>query len=282
MKTIVIVVVIFVLLSLWGFYFAIRPFRITSSVTPANFGIPFEEVSFRTEDNILIHGWFIPSKKPNAKTIILLHGYPADKSDILPINLSLHDHYNLLFFDFRYFGKSEGWYSTIGKDEVLDLLAAIQYLHSRKINEVGVWGFSLGGAVALMSAPNAPEIKAIIAQSSYARLDWLAYQYYPIPILGYVMGELMRFWGALFFQFDIKTISPAISAAKLNIPILLIYSKQDQLIPIKHGLLMQQMLRHNPNFKMIIVDQGQHGALIPNEDKIVKEFFEQYLVQIPK
>ena len=277
MKIIFIIVAIIILLSLWGFYFAIRPFRIISSITPKNFGIPYEQVSFRTKDNIVLRGWFIPSKKPHAKTIILLHGYPADKGDILSSQLFLQDTYNLFLFDFRYFGESEGHYSTIGKYEVFDLLAAIQYLQSRKIDKVGVWGFSLGGAVGLMTAPFAPEIKAIIAKSSYARLDWMAYSYYPIPLLRYVLGTLMRLWGGIFFQFDIKNISPALAAEKLTIPILLIYSKQDRVVPIHHGLLLQQALQHNPHFKMMIMEQGQHGQFIQDEEKIVREFFNRYL-----
>lgn len=84
------------------------------------------------------------------------------------------------------------------KNEILDLLAAIHYLQSRHIHEVGVWGFSLGGAAALMTAPLAP------AESSYARLDWMAYDFYRIPFLKYPLGELTRLWGLLFLHYDIK------------------------------------------------------------------------------
>ncbi|HLB41360.1 MAG TPA: alpha/beta fold hydrolase [Gammaproteobacteria bacterium] len=277
MKIILAIIAFFIMLSLWGFYLAIRPFRIVSSVTPKDFGVAYDNVSFRTQDNVLLRGWFIPSKQSTAKTIILLHGYPADKGDILPSRLFLHETYNLLLFDFRYFGESEGSYSTIGKYEVFDLLSAIKYLRSKKINEVGVWGLSLGGAVALMTAPQAPEIKVIVAQSSYARLDWIAYTHYRIPLLRYILGELLRFWTGIFFQFDIKKISPAIAVEKLTIPILLIYSKEDRMIPIEHGLLLQQALQHDPNLQVIMTDQGAHGEQIKNEEQIVRDFFKRYL-----
>ena len=262
-----------VFISLWGFYFAIRPIKITNPITPKNYGIQYESVSFRTKDGLLIRGWFIKNANSQAKTIILLHGYPADKGDILPSTLFLHKKYNLLYLDFRYLGESEGHYSTIGKNEVLDLLAAIQYLHSRNIQEVGVWGFSLGAAVALMTAPLTPAIKAIVADSSYARLDWMADDYYRIPLLRYPLAELTRLWGWIFLHFDIKNVSPAASVQQLHIPILIIHSKQDQVISFKHALLLEQSLRHNSRAKMMFVNSTMHGEHDENYEKMIMQFF---------
>ena len=171
--------------SLMGFYFAIRPYRIVSSLTPAAFKLPYENVTLYTKDKIKIRGWFIPNKNPSAKTIILLHGYPADKGNILPSRLFLHQNFNLLFIDFRYFGESAGNYSSIGIFEINDLKAAIDYLHSRGIDSVGVWGFSLGGSVAIMAAAKMPAIKAIVAESAYANLYQMAESYYRIPFVNY-------------------------------------------------------------------------------------------------
>ena len=265
------------MLSLWGFYLAIRPFRIVSHITPKDFGIPYENISFTTQDHILIRGWFLKSPNKNAKTIILLHGYPADKSNILPSRLFLYPQYNLLFFDFRYFGQSEGSYSTVGKDEVLDLLAAIDYLKSRGIYQVGVWGFSLGGAVAIMTAPLTSAIVAIIAESSYARLDWLSYEYYHIPLLRYPLGALTALWAKIFLHYDIKQISPANIAKNLTLPILILHSKKDHVISIDHGLLFKEALRHNQYAKIIFAEQGLHGEPIQNYERTVKDFFETYL-----
>lgn len=262
-----------ILLSLWGFYSAIRPFKITSPLTPAYFNIPYQNVSFRTKDNILIRGWFIKNKHPHAKTLILLHGYPADKSNILPSTIFLHHTYHLLYIDFRYLGESGGTFTTIGKNEILDLLAAIQYLHTQNIHEVGIWGFSLGGAVALMTAPFAPEIKAIVSDSSYARLDWLSYDYYRIPLLKYLLGELTRLWSLLFLHDDIKAVSPAIAATKLRIPILLIHSKDDEVVSFDHALLLQQASKENPLLKTYFIDQLAHGQHSENYQKILQQFF---------
>lgn len=262
-----------IMLSLIGFYLAIRPLKLVSTNTPKDMGLVYEKVAFRTEDNLLLRGWFVPAKNPNAKTIILLHGYPADKGNIFPVMAFLQNNYNLLLFDFRYLGESEGRYSTAGKKEVLDLLAAIHYLHSRGINEVGVWGFSMGGAVALMAAPKAPEIKAIVAESIYARLDWMAQEYYRLPLLKYLLAELTRFWGWLFLGYDLKTVTPVNSIEKLTIPMLLIYSKQDDVVASRHGELLEKAAEKNPKVSIIVVEDLSHGQLMQNHEKIITEFF---------
>lgn len=268
-----VVLFLFFAMSLWGFYTAIYPLKINSSITPAAYNLEYETVQFRTPDNIILQGWFIPAKKPNAKTIILLHGYGADKGNILPSRLFLNSDYNLFFFDFRYFGESGGDYSTAGADEIKDLRAAIDYLKSRGINEVGVWGLSMGGAVALMSAVQMKEIKAVVAESSYARLDLVADNYYQIPIIRYPLGWLMRMWGYLILGYDAKTVSPMDAVSKLTIPILLFHSRNDALIPISHAVLLQSVLRANPNAEVIIIEKVPHGGLDKDYQIKVREFF---------
>ncbi len=174
----------FLITSLAGFLQSIFPFKLLSQTRPGDVGLPYEDVSFQTSDGLTLVGWFIPhAERDQAKTLVLLHGYPADKGNILPFLAYLHERYNLFFFDFRGLGQSGGWISTAGAREVQDLFGAMEFLKGRGIQEVGVWGFSMGGAVALMAAPNAPEIKAIIAESPYARLDLMAQELFKILLL---------------------------------------------------------------------------------------------------
>jgi dipeptidyl aminopeptidase/acylaminoacyl peptidase len=273
------IVIYTILSSLLGFYWAIRPpYKIISTVTPDHFGLPFENVSFVTQDKVVIRGWFIPNRNPSAKTIILLHGYPADKGNIISSRYFLHNRYNLLFIDFRYFGQSGGSYSTLGKNEVLDVLAAIDYLKKRHLEEIGIWGLSLGGAVALMTAPNAPEIKAIVSEASYAQLDLMLYEYYPIPLFQYPLAALTRLWGKLFLGYDIHDVSPMKSAASLSIPILIIHSKSDKVIPIKHAFLLKNAIKSNKKAEWLILENNQHGELHFNEAKAVEAFFDKNLM----
>jgi len=269
--------VFLIFLSLSGFYSSIKPPKIVSNITPKNLGLEYEEVSFTASDGVRLAGWFIPSQREDAKTVVLLHGYPADKGDILPVLAFLSEKYNLFLFDFRYLGESGGKYSTAGAKERDDFLAAVRFLKSRGIDEVGVWGFSLGGAVALMTAADHPGIKAVISESSYARLDLMTRELYRIPLLNYPLAELTGLWAKLFLGINVRDISPARSAEKLNIPVFIIHSKNDNVIPFKNAILIQESLKNNPSAEFWFQENLVHGELGGEYQQRIENFFERNL-----
>jgi len=230
------IIFFFAFASFAAFLSYLRPSKFISDITPENLGLQYEEVSFQTSDNITLQGWFIPQQSSeqasnsteNAKTIIALHGWPADKGNILPFLSFLNQTYNLFLFDFRYLGQSKGRYSTVGAKETEDLKAALRYVRSRGIEEVGVWGFSMGGAVALMTAPNNPEIKAVVSEASYASLDRMASEAFRIPLLKYPLALTINLWTKIFFGISLYDVSPVQSARQLQIPVLLIHSTTDR------------------------------------------------------
>lgn len=277
MYVILFVVIFFLLFSLLGFYSAIRPPKIMTNGTPGDLGLEYEDVTLQTEDNVTLKGWFVPQlqNRSNAKTIIFMHGYPANKGNILPFVSFLSNEYNLLLFDFRFLGESGGSYSTAGARETQDLDAAIKYLKNRGIREFGVWGFSLGGAVALMSAPQQPGIKAIVSDSSFARLDLLAPQLYALPIIKYPLAWMTTLWGNMLIGLNAKDVAPATSARNLTIPVLVIHSRSDNVIPFKHALLIQEGLKDNPQAEFWFLDKLVHGQSSPEYQERVLRFFEK-------
>jgi len=248
-------------------------------ITPSDIGLTYEETTFNTEDGLTLSGWFIPSKKAEngAKTIVLLHGYPADKGDILPSLAFLNDRYNLFLFDFRYFGQSEGSYSTAGAKETDDLVEAIKYLESRGITEIGVFGFSMGGAVALMAASQTPEIKAVISEAGYARLDLMARELYRLPFLDYPLAWLTELWAKLFIGININKVAPIDAVKNIQVPILIIHSKDDEVIPFKNALLLQEALRGNSRAEFWFQENLTHGVFEETYKKRINDFFRNNL-----
>src|SRR4029077_21173945 len=127
-----------------------------------------------------------------------------------------------------------------GAKEVEDLLAAVQFLKSRGVNEVGVWGFSMGGAVVLMSIEKAPEIRAVISESSYSSLSEMTFELLRIPVINYPIAYLVGFWAKLFLGIDVSKASPADRIRNTKIPILLIHSSADAVIPFSQARRLQQ------------------------------------------
>ena len=183
--------------------------------------------------------------------------------------------YNLLLFDFRYLGESEGRYTGAGAKEKNDLLAAIDFLKNRGINEVGVWGFSLGGAVALMTALEAPQIKVIVSESSYQSLKPMAQELYPIPLLKQPLGAFTSLWAKLLLGVNLADISPAKSAQSLNIPILLIHSQNDATIPFENALSLKKALKNNQRAEFWFPQNLLHGQLGAEHQEKINDFFKK-------
>ena len=277
LRIVLIISALLILASVWLFYVSIRPPKIVSSITPRELNMSHERVSFTTADGLTLRGWFIPSAKKSAKTLILLHGYPADKGNILPALAFLHADFNLLLFDFRYLGESEGNYSTAGAKEVEDLLAAIRFLKRRGIEEVGVWGFSMGGAVGLMAIDKAPEIKAVVSESSYASLAEMALQLFRVPLLNYSMAYLIGFWANLFLGIDVSDVSPAENIRNTTLPILITHSSTDAVVPFSQAKTLQQALVNNPRAEFWFNEEFAHGQMGRDYQSRVRNFFQKNL-----
>lgn len=272
------------LFSFYGFWQATHPPKFHTLQTPKDLGWQFEEVTITTSDGIKLAAWFVPSEKKTDQVIILLHGYPADKANLLNWAEFLHEDFNLFFFDFRYFGKSEGGQTTIGSSEQKDLQAAIEYLRERGLVKIGAMGFSMGGAVAILTAanPSADGLKAVVSDSAFANLDLMGYEFYRnLFVLKYPLTWFTKMWTWILLGIDVNQISPERAAQNLKIPILLIHSKADQTIPFENALRIQRALQNNPKAEFLFVSEGSHGYLpqtiLEEYQKRVAEFFGENL-----
>ena len=113
-------VALIVLASLTFFYFLVSALiangmvmsnRVPVTGTPADLGLPYEDVSFNSrDDNVSIRGWYIPGD--NKGTIIVMHGGKQcrndDTMDLLYLCGDLSKKgFNVLTFDRRSCGLSQ-------------------------------------------------------------------------------------------------------------------------------------------------------------------------------
>mgnify|MGYP001604008820 CR=1 FL=1 len=270
-----------VLFSLYGFWTAIHPPKFITNLTPKDLGWEYEEVSLTTKDGISLSSWFVPSVNKSDQVIILLHGYPADKANLLYWVEFLHPDFNLFFVDFRYFGNSSGSLTTIGFHEQKDLQVALDYLEDKGFSKTGVMGFSLGGAVAISTASFDERIKSVVSDSAFAKIDLMGHAFYRnLWILKYPLTQLTLFWAQIFLRINVSD-SPEKAAQNLQIPVLLIHSQKDATIPFENALLLQRALEQNPKAQTYFLEEGTHGSLPPHLEKEyqkrVAEFFKQNL-----
>jgi fermentation-respiration switch protein FrsA (DUF1100 family) len=139
---------------------------------PTDYGLTYEDVSFHSRDGLTLRGWFVPANSFARGTIIFCHGHAGSMDpDTAYVPWFNETGFNVLMFDFRAHGRSEGDRVSLGYFERQDLLGAIDYLRSRGITEVGVMGFSMGGAVGLVAAAQNEAICAVISDGGFARLE---------------------------------------------------------------------------------------------------------------
>jgi len=271
------VVLFIILFSFFIFYMSINPGKWPIHFTPESFSLKYENVIFETSDGLKLKGWFIPANKSN-KTIIVMHGYPTNKADVLPFSMFLLKKFNVFLFDFRSFGESEGRYTTAGFKEVKDLDAAIKYLSTRKdTKNIGTLGFSLGGAVSLMSKNE--KLDAIVVDSAYSNLDnMIKSMYRNFYFLKHPFVSMTRLYTKMFFGIDPKDVSPANGIRDINKPVLIIHGKKDRQISVNEAYILHKA---NKDAELWIVENADHGeahALNEKEyEKRVLGFFEKNL-----
>lgn len=138
--------------------------------SPAELGLPFEDIQFIAQDRLTLRGWWIPSTGSN-RAVIFLHGYAGSMDPDIEFAPAFHQAgFNVLMFDFRGHGRSDGWLTTVGCLERRDALAAVEYLQSRGVQHIGLFGRSMGGIVAMLTAPICPAVEAVVEDSGPA---WL-------------------------------------------------------------------------------------------------------------
>ena len=257
--------VIFVIITLIIVAFCVKLYKALNwqqpplKVFPKDLGFEAEDITFQNSDGIDLKGWFIPCPG-SSKTLVLMHGFEMDKSQILPQTINLAKEYNLFYFDFRGMGESSGK-SAQGLREYLDAQAALKYLRENKPNEcqeIALYGISLGASVAAYIASIDKTIKAAILEAcfySYKRVvrKWAwnhhTLPYYPIV---YIFLRLKR----LKFHIGLEELSPKTSAPLIDCPVLQIHGKKDSLVPYKRALRVFDAIKSTK--ELWLVEEAGH------------------------
>ncbi|HOK55957.1 MAG TPA: alpha/beta fold hydrolase [bacterium] len=274
-------IIVFILSLITGIR-AVMPPRMGIFITPKDLGLPYENIILQTEDGKRLKGWFIYSEKAKC-VIICLHGYPANKSDILPVVEFLYPEFSLLLFDFRAHGESEGKVCYFGLKEFLDVKSAIVFIrNNEKIKDlpIGIWGYSFGGAIGIISASKYNDIKCIVSDSAFANFPDMVKSYYKnLGPLKYIFSSFSIFLGRYVFRSDFKLNSPENFIGSVKCPILIIHSRNDEFVPFTHAKKLYEKAKSE---KEMYVVEGSHTGLdraYTNEYREkVKSFFEKNLI----
>ena len=191
----------------------------TLTMTPANIGMDYQDVSIETTDGVTLHGWFIAGR--SSRVLLFFHGNAGNISHRLDsIRQFLDLGLSVLIIDYRGYGQSEG--RTTEKGIYRDADAAWRYLtEDRAIlaSDIVIFGRSLGASAASRLAAQHQPL-ALIVESSFTSVPDIAQELYPwlparwLSRLSHATRDHIR---------DVRC------------PVLVVHSRDDEIIPFHHG-----------------------------------------------
>ncbi len=206
----------------------------------------------KKKKNEYISGWHFDNF-PGNKTVLFCHGNTGNISHReYIVDLCYKMKLNLFVFDYRGFGKSDGFaYKTFFKE---DACAAYDYLrHHCDIShkKIIVWGESIGGLSASWIASKY-KCAALILMCTFSGLDdILNFQFD-----GHGEKAVKVLTGLASYKNDMLHIKEYIKNVKC--PIVIIHSKDDELIPYKCSWVNYHNINHDN--KLHIKIKGKHAS----------------------
>jgi uncharacterized protein len=230
--------------------------------TGAELGRPFEDVYFSAADGIRLNAWFFPSsaRPPRSRQVALVcHGNGGNISHRLELaRLLLQAGLNVMIFDYRGYGRSEGRPTEEGT--YLDAQAAYHWLVAKGFapRNILAFGESLGGGIATELALR-ESVGGLVLQSTYASIPALGAELFPwLPV---------RWLSSI--KYDTLAKLP-----RVKVPVLITHSREDGLIRFHHA---EKNFAAANEPKMFWETNGDHNHSIKLDHARFTQGFERFL-----
>jgi uncharacterized protein len=256
----------------------------TAGPTPASEGPPgTQSVWFESQDGTRLHGWFIPGRggayaSPDdhgrAPAILHVHGNAG--------NIALHTYFtehlppagfSVLIFDYRGYGQSGG-VARKRDDLIADTHAALDALLARPDvdpRRIGIYGQSLGGAIAINVMAARPDIRAGVFESAFTSWRDMA----AAAIAGDPPPSVARWVASMLIPDHAR---PDEAIRNIDRPMLLLHGDADTIVPASHARRLAEAAGESA--RLVMLDGGDHNSLRTTHahiDRLTVEFFRAHL-----
>jgi pimeloyl-ACP methyl ester carboxylesterase len=235
-----------------------RPTR-EISLTPADIGLDFEEVSFQSKDGVMLSGWYVPVQ--DAKfTVLFCHGNAGNIMHGLD-NLRLFHELRLscFIFDYRGYGRSTGKPRESGTYR--DARAACEWLVREKhvsVEQIILFGHSLGASIAAHLAGRV-QVRGLVVEgafTSYPDMGARFYPYMPVRIFA-------------FFRYNTRA-----HIRRVHCPVMVMHSKHDELVPFEFGVRLYEAANEPKRFVETV---GSHNDSLVASGETYREAWRKWL-----
>lgn len=230
--------------------------------TPASIGFEYQEIALSSPDSVTFKVWRLPRSAPKA-VVVCFHG----NADNISWNLDLYrTWYNLgaeiIAFEYRGYLDTKGDPSETGIDRDLAVLAdSLRIWYPDKSTKIVAMGRSLGGAVAAKLASIYP-IDGLILESTFSTMSDVAHERFPFLPVGLLLRE----------RYDSEAI-----VKKLSIPLMIIHSTSDEVIPFHLGRKLYNAANEPKEFVEI---QGGHNSGIEISKGALEKSYGDFLNRV--
>ncbi len=205
-----------------------------------------KDVTIPSSGGNQLFGWWLRPPDPTGPVALIVHGRSANISTRAGIAAKLSaDGFGVLLFDFRGYGRSTG--RSDEKSLTEDAKAAYEWLRHQGVgsDRIIVIGQSLGNApAAQLSASRA--VRALVLVSPFTNLPEAISDRLNCPILRLLPWPVNRF--------EVRR-----SMENLSVPVLLIASHSDGLVPFKNS---QEVALSARDVHWLVMDGQRHDGLL--------------------
>jgi hypothetical protein len=220
----------------------------------------------------MLKGWQCRASGQARGTVIYLHGVADNRGSASSIIRRYNRKgFDVIAYDSRAHGESEGSACTYGyleKDDLLEIVGAVAH---RPIVLVGT---SLGAAVALQAAALDARIAGVVAAETFSSLRTVAIERAPWVLTDNMIARAFRL-AEQSGHFELGAISPERAAAGIRAPVLLIHGAEDHDTLPAHSQRVMAALS-GPK-RLILVEGAGHNESLRHESTWVEidEWIEQ-------
>ncbi len=238
----------------WGANGLLHPWRRHLSTSAPD--LEHDDVAFRS-DGLLLKGWLFHAKGQRKGLVVYLHGVADNRASGLWIaRRFVPQGYDVLAYDSRAHGESEGENCTYGFYEKRDLSRALDAV---KADRAVLIGTSLGAAVALQAAAEDPRIAGVVALSSFSDLETVARERAPWIATKAEIREAIAI-AETRGHFRVADVSPVKAAAHIHVPVLVIHGQEDHETRPAHSQRIYQALA-GPRQLTLVPHAGHNDVL---------------------
>ena len=264
--------------------------RLPLNASPASVGLFCEDISFASrDDRVVLKGWYIAGDGDLA-LVIVCGGFQNRVDNVVGTLDLAHDlvrkGYNLLLFDLRGRGESEGEGRSLSNIE-RDIGGAVDYLKNRgyQANAIGIIGFCSGAASSCIFASQ-EKVGALVLDGCFASVRGMVYgqatqRGIPRFLLNFFLPGL-ELVAKTMYGYD--AVNPIDVVAEVPCPIFFIHEEYDYLISLEDNLQLYRASRNPANLLWEVrgAAHSQGYKTNPSEyTKRIHEFFTTAFYKTP-